>query len=176
MKSIRDVQSWAVHNDGSQRFIDIVLNYINKHSSNKLHGDRIGKYYGLTNHRSARVMYTSSINKAYFTTILTIDQFEKLAYGTFTVGEKIEVYTRSGWANRIYLGYIQGAKKPYICVDGNHTGRYVKGEPFETSNWSTARKILTDNIKVKVTINGQPAKLSDLTEEQLLELREECAD
>ena len=36
----------------------------------------------------------------------------------FEYGERIEVGALGGWWPRIYVGYVDGADKPYICVHG----------------------------------------------------------
>ncbi len=68
--------SWGVYNDGSQRFKDTVIKWINEHKNPKAQGANIANYYGVISGGS-QVCFEGTEN---FTHILTIDEFCALAY------------------------------------------------------------------------------------------------
>lgn len=68
--------SWAVLNDGSQRFKDTVIKWINEHKNPRAQGVHKANYYGVISGGS-QVCFEGTEN---FTHILTIDEFCALAY------------------------------------------------------------------------------------------------
>lgn len=73
---ITDYNSWGVLCDGSPKFEDTVIKYLNKGvpKVNKLSGTQIGLYYGIDNLDG---IIDFSV-KEYFTHIFTIDEFVEL--------------------------------------------------------------------------------------------------
>lgn len=68
--------SWGVLNDGSQRFKDNVIKWINEHKNPRAQGVHIANYYGVISGGS-QVCFEGTEN---FTHILTIDEFCAIAY------------------------------------------------------------------------------------------------
>jgi hypothetical protein len=64
-------KSWAVLNDGSQRFKDTVVRYLTDNYAMKWEGNITIYYYGVTRRDCADF----SKNKKLFSTILTVDEF-----------------------------------------------------------------------------------------------------
>jgi len=68
----------------------------------------------------------------------------------FKKGELIEVsqsYYGGGWHRRIFIGYIKGARNPYVCVSPTTEFDFKAGKPFDAVLWPRARKI-KPNLKV----------------------------
>lgn len=85
----------------------------------------------------------------------------------FDYGEKIEVSNdKEIWNKKIYVGYILGAKNPYICV-GIDEENFKRGEKFEIIGWKYARSL---SEKHKAVIDDKEIKIS---EEVLQALSEE---
>ncbi len=62
---------------------------------------------------------------------------------------------------RIFLTYIEGAYKPYICVEGSDSDAYKIGDTFGTCSWKSIKQFKEDVITL--TVNGQDVKLSEKT-------------
>lgn len=59
----------------------------------------------------------------------------------FEYGEEIEIKYYDDWNKRIFVGYVDGVDKPYICVDKLSEDDFKKGNVFDTSFWKHARPI-----------------------------------
>ncbi len=63
---------------------------------------------------------------------------------------------------RIFLTYIKGAVKPYICVEGNDSNAYKIGDTFGTCSWKNIKPLVKEDV-ITLTVNGQDVKLSTET-------------
>ena len=93
------------------------------------------------------------------------------------MGDIVEVFSHNkAWEERIFIK--NGGNDEIICVRDGQYNYFLAGKPFETYLWdkdSWRRKQTEDkkvNINIEITINGKPAKLSDISEETLKKLRE----
>jgi hypothetical protein len=88
-------------------------------------------------------------------------------------GDIIEVkstLTESKWSERIYLAMANDIP---ICVNVNCVGAYKKNQHFEVSTWRVFRRKPEEPvIEITVKVNGKEAKLSDISKETLLQIRE----
>jgi hypothetical protein len=64
-------ESWGVLNDGSQRFKDTVIKYLNEESIDMFNGGNASWYYGVNNIGE----YSTHEKSNMFDVILTIDEF-----------------------------------------------------------------------------------------------------
>jgi hypothetical protein len=93
----------------------------------------------------------------------------------FKKGETVEVkdYEVGLWEKRIFLTDIEGANHPYICVAEDDEDDFRAGDAFSITPWKYIRKIENpDDIEITVKMNGEECKLSDISEETLLKIRE----
>lgn len=133
--------SWGVLNDGSQRFKDNVIKWINEHKNPRAQGVHIANYYGVISGGS-QVCFEGTEN---FTHILTIDEFCAIAYpekeeGSELIGKWVR-YCHKGYEHEKEFNkwfeiidvlpatenyskckeiiYIHGDREPYgdICFD-----------------------------------------------------------
>lgn len=149
--------SWAVYNDGSQRFQDTVVKWIKENKEVNLTGSLSGCFYGITKYNRKG----PSVNSFDFTHILTIDEFCALAYpekeeGSELVGKWLR-YKKEGfditnkwfeiknveptlglYANSVNALTINGEAAPYgdYCFDLSNPldynpetliGKYLRG-------------------------------------------------
>jgi hypothetical protein len=151
-------KSWCVQNDGSQRFKNTVIKYLNIISdyggnSKRFCGDK-RYFYGVTIEGFCDASNTSAI----FGQILTINEFDYLLNlkDEFVRGEEVEVsISGNTWNRRIYLETIEGAKVPYICVDHYEIDKFRKGEPFSFVRWEHIRKIKKEpKLEISVKKDG----------------------
>jgi len=58
----------------------------------------------------------------------------------FNRGERILVWDANGnnKKERVFMGYIEGARAPYVCVAGNFEKEYFNGKPFELVDYVNA--------------------------------------
>lgn len=115
--------SWAVLNDGSRRFKDTVVKWINENANKNWDGTLIREYYGLDTNKEAAMW----MSHEYFTHILTLDEFCALAYPeTSEAGSELV-----GKWFRCFDGYkpIFTTNKWYQCVKPIH-----ESEAFSTNH------------------------------------------
>jgi hypothetical protein len=91
----------------------------------------------------------------------------------FEEGELVEVSDDRGeWCKRIFLAKVDSLQFPYLCVYATTESEYKYGEDVCVNTWKYCRKISsTPKIELEIKINGKEAKLSDISEETLLNLR-----
>lgn len=135
--------SWGVLNDGSQRFKDTVVRWLNGNKRRNLEGTQIGSYYGVT--KDDNVLNLPS--EYYFTHILTIDEFCAIAYPKEKVSELVGKWVRCAkgrlgihpdtneWVEITQIGTNDPAFKESIVIkkQTGGTGVYPK-ERFDLSN------------------------------------------
>jgi hypothetical protein len=91
------------------------------------------------------------------------DMFEGLAEPELKRGDLVVVsYDNLYWDKRIFLAYIKGADKPYICVCGADEARFSAGKTFGILEWRYAKPYTPE--KKPVTL--------ELTDEQLEKIKE----
>ena len=131
--------SWAVLNDGSQRFKDTVIKWINEHKNPQAQGVHIAEYYGITPN-GLQCCYE---NTEIFTHILTIDEFCALAYpkeeGSELVGKWVRYIDSSDvyFTNNKWYKCVGDVKKSgaFISNRGEKDGMYpINNESFDLSN------------------------------------------
>jgi len=86
----------------------------------------------------------------------TDEMFEGYA---FEYGEIAE-FSNDGekWERRIYVGYIDGSKWPYVCVASSDEDRFNEGKNFSHALWKYARPFPK---KHTITIDGVEIEVSD---------------
>ena len=67
--------------------------------------------------------------------------FELVTEPEFTRGERVDV----GGKTRIYVATIDGAFKPYICVDRGSEKQFEEGKSFGIGTWSEIKKLPKKN-------------------------------
>jgi len=60
------------------------------------------------------------------------------------------------WERKIYVGYIDGADRPYVCVDSVDESRFDMGKNFAIGTWRYARPvpkhtIIIDGIEIRIS-------------------------
>ena len=59
------------------------------------------------------------------------------------------------WERKIYVGYIDGADRPYVCVDSVDESRFDTGKNFAIGTWRYARPvqhtIIIDGIEIGIS-------------------------
>ena len=85
----------------------------------------------------------------------------------FKYGEEIEVSDDGkDWCKRIYVGYIDGAEYPYVCVSGSHKENFRNGEKYLSNKWRYARPI---QKKHTIIIDGKEIEISEESYQKLKE-------
>ena len=85
----------------------------------------------------------------------------------FEFGEEIEV-SNDGlcWCERIYVGYIDGAGLPYICVVDGCEKDFKNGNRYVVLSWRYARPI---QKKHTIIIDGKEIEISEESYQKLKE-------
>jgi hypothetical protein len=91
-------------------------------------------------------------------------------------GDEILVFDSKGNAfKRIFL--FNNYNKP-VCVEGGHEREYLLNKPYHMLEWldwdwlKDTASAKPSTIEIDVKINGKHVKLSDISEETLLKIRE----
>jgi len=85
----------------------------------------------------------------------------------FEFGEEAEFSDdKEDWCKRIYLGYIDGAEYPYVCVSGSYRENFRNGEKYISNKWRYARPIQKKHI---IIIDGKEIKISEESYQKLKE-------
>jgi len=90
---------------------------------------------------------------------------EHIAGLAFDYGEEIEIKQNSScihWVKERYVGFINGSGVPYCTASPGATYCQSRG---------IVRKLQTPSIEITVKVNGEETKLSDISEETLLNIR-----
>jgi len=94
----------------------------------------------------------------------TDDMFEGYA---FEYGEKVFVSDDGlSWEPKIYVGYIDGDEKPYICVSGLCEDDFYAKRKFRTLHWRYARPT---QKKHTIVIDGREIQISEKSYNKLKE-------
>jgi len=80
----------------------------------------------------------------------------------FEYGEMVEVcddggYFNKEWQKKIYVGYIDGANRPYITVNEFDNKHFNNGEKYDINHWKYARPI----EKHIIIIDGKEIEISE---------------
>ena len=80
----------------------------------------------------------------------------------FKRGDRVLVYDSCGttYGEKIFIAYIEGAKRPFMCVDWSSEDKFNNGERFGIVDYAQAKPIPTNKT---VTL--------ELTDEQLEKIR-----
>jgi hypothetical protein len=157
-------KSWCVQNDGSQKFIDLVVRYLNNKKGKDIYtGNTPDGYYGVTTLGNPLISF-SPMN---FNTLFTIDEFEKRSSpkNEFIRGEEVEVRFCNSeiWHKRIYLTTIEGSTHPFVCVDHGDSSKFKGGEKFNTVGWHQIRKIKQESkLEINISKDGKTIKPSNV--------------
>jgi len=85
----------------------------------------------------------------------------------FEYGDVIEVSDDGvGWVKRIYVGYIDGALFPYMCVANGEEIIFHSGKKFNAYYWKYARPI---QRKHTIVIDGKEIEISEESYKKLKE-------
>ena len=90
---------------------------------------------------------------------------EHIAGLAFDYGEEIEIKQNSScihWVKERYVGFVNGSGVPYCTASPGAT--YCQSRKI-------VRKLQTPSIEITVKVNGEETKLSDISEETLLNIR-----
>lgn len=89
------------------------------------------------------------------------------------IGDEIEVNLGGMWIKRIFITH--GKNNSVIVVTNEDKGGYLNGECFQTTRYTEYRRISKNaELDIKITCNGADIKLSDISEETLINLRNKC--
>ena len=94
----------------------------------------------------------------------TDDMFEGYA---FKYGDKVEVSNDGNcWQERIYVGYIDGAILPYICVADSDVDLFYSRKRFNIYYWKYVRPIQKKHV---IVIDGREIQISEESYKKLKE-------
>lgn len=86
------------------------------------------------------------------------------------MGDRIEIKKATRWEERIFIKY--GEADGVVVVIEDDANKYLQGRPFDTIHYHEYRRINKDiDLDIKITCNGKDVKLSDISEETLIKLR-----
>jgi len=84
----------------------------------------------------------------------------------FEYGDKVEVSNDGKcWKERVYVGYIDGAILPYMCVVGGEEYLFYSRKGFNIYYWKYARPVQ----KHTITIDGKEIEISEESYNKLKE-------
>ena len=92
------------------------------------------------------------------------DWYEPLIAGyVFAYGEQVEVCKDpcDGWVDRLYVGFIDGTKFPYVCVAAGDEDAFLAGKEFGIEMFRMARPCNTGEKRaLKIVIDGEEVEVS----------------
>jgi len=88
---------------------------------------------------------------------------EMLAHN-FEYGEEIEVKDRWDleWKKGIFVGWIDGAKSPYLIVAPGEDNSFKSGKQFQFYLYHYARKIRKPKIEITCKVDGKEVPVSEV--------------
>jgi len=151
MRKIDKIKSWGCLNDGSERFKEVVIKFLNKVGKQTFLIKRYEKYYYGINKYSLNIDW--SMSKSLFNRILTIDEVEELSKEEVEFKEGDEVLVRNNEKDN-----WEKTSKIYLFTDKNGIN-YTLGELCSVMQWRYIKPIPTKEKKLKDQLKQEVEKL-----------------
>jgi hypothetical protein len=154
--------NWVVKNDGSQRFKDTVVKYMNDNFNANLEGSMINVFYGWQNNKPVN---TSEERVLPDTVILTLDQFIEMTEWRPKVGERVGIFLSNGKVvDRIYCFTHNDIHFVTMAMDEdvfglNETLRVMPVNKIQRLSEPIEIKTDLNTDDVRVLVNGESFKL-----------------
>jgi len=159
MRKIDEIKSWGCLNDGSERFKEVIIKFLNKMYFNMFDGVNVHYYYGISKHNNP----ISALNTTDFNRILTIDEVEELSKEEVELKEGDEVLVRNNekdnWekTSRIYLFTDKNGINH--CVGYSEEENYTLGKICSVMQWRYIKPLSIEEKKLKDQLKQEVEKL-----------------